>query len=229
MSNKQLIGKAALTYVRTDTGSVALVYAGRPCPSNILPSERERLVPNFLEEVDVEETALGVELGTGIEAHGWSGDPVEGAVDPQAITFDPDNPEGPFVAPDGTAAGTRALAAQGSSSGDVGDVSEDNPNGGTISQVKAWVGDDADRARSALEAEKEADSPRKTLVEDLEAQVAAAEDAEEDDDSDDGSSTPTTGGAGDAGSTPTPAPAPTVVSPPTIGSGGTTGSSSGGS
>lgn len=178
--SKQLIGKAALTYVRTDTGQVALVYAGRPCPGNILASERERLVPDFLEEVEIEDAVVGVELGTGIERTGWSGDPLGGA-DPLAVTFDPDNPEGPFIGPDGTAAGTRELAAQGSGAGDsssTGNVSDEKPNGGTIAEVKAWVGDDADRAAAALDAEKGEAQPRSTLVDALEAKLADSEPAD---------------------------------------------------
>ena len=42
------------------------------------------------------------------------------------------------------------------------------PEGGTIPDVKAWVGDDLDRAEAALAAEMEKDPPRVTLVEYLE-------------------------------------------------------------
>ena len=42
------------------------------------------------------------------------------------------------------------------------------PEDGTIPDVKAWVGDDLDRAEAALAAEMEKDPPRVTLVEYLE-------------------------------------------------------------
>ena len=47
------------------------------------------------------------------------------------------------------------------------EVVEEVPTG-TISEVKAWVGDDKDRARLALDAENDKDDPRVTFVEYLE-------------------------------------------------------------
>lgn len=47
-------------------------------------------------------------------------------------------------------------------------VDDGYPEDGTIPDVKAWVGDDLDRAEAALAAEMEKDPPRVTLVEYLE-------------------------------------------------------------
>jgi hypothetical protein len=48
--------------------------------------------------------------------------------------------------------------------------------GGTVKDVLAEVGDDAEKATAALEAEQASEKPRKSLVEKLEAIVAAADD-----------------------------------------------------
>lgn len=42
------------------------------------------------------------------------------------------------------------------------------PDDATVDEVKAWVGDDPDRARQALDAEQQRDKPRTTLVDALE-------------------------------------------------------------
>lgn len=44
---------------------------------------------------------------------------------------------------------------------------------GTVDEVLAWVGDDKAKAQQALDAEEDADKPRTTLVEALEAMVEA--------------------------------------------------------
>lgn len=43
-----------------------------------------------------------------------------------------------------------------------------NVTDGTISEVLEWVGDDAEKAQAALDAENLKESPRKTLVDELE-------------------------------------------------------------
>lgn len=43
------------------------------------------------------------------------------------------------------------------------------PTDGTVEDIKAWVGDDPDRARIALDAEDTRDKPRSTLVDSLRA------------------------------------------------------------
>ena len=52
-------------------------------------------------------------------------------------------------------------AAQQETPADSGDEVPD----GTITEVKAWVGEDPDRAQAALDAEGTKDNPRVTLVE----------------------------------------------------------------
>lgn len=55
-----------------------------------------------------------------------------------------------------------------------GEEYDDFPADGTIAEVEEWVGDDAGRARHALAVEQgKGDKARSTLVEKLEAQVAA--------------------------------------------------------
>jgi hypothetical protein len=49
---------------------------------------------------------------------------------------------------------------------------------GTINEVKAWVGDDKERAQAALDAENEKDNPRSTLVDWLEGVLAEEDDSE---------------------------------------------------
>lgn len=52
---KRLMGKAPLTLVRTDSGTVAYVYRGKPVPGSITKAERKRLVDEgYLHEVEVE-------------------------------------------------------------------------------------------------------------------------------------------------------------------------------
>lgn len=50
---------------------------------------------------------------------------------------------------------------------------------GTAAEVMAWVGDDADRAQRALDAENKADRPRVTLIDDLERVILRDEDDED--------------------------------------------------
>lgn len=68
------------------------------------------------------------------------------------------------------AAGAHALrAGETSAEDDSADTADtdDYPEGGTIPEVKEWVGDDPDRAQDALDRENEGGSPRVTLVEHL--------------------------------------------------------------
>lgn len=44
------------------------------------------------------------------------------------------------------------------------DLEDDYPEDGTIPEVKAWIGDDLDRAQVALDREGERDTPRVTLL-----------------------------------------------------------------
>jgi hypothetical protein len=54
----RLFGKAPLTIVRTNSGSISYVYKGRPAPNDVSTEERKRLVEgDFLEEREVDEQA----------------------------------------------------------------------------------------------------------------------------------------------------------------------------
>jgi hypothetical protein len=65
----------------------------------------------------------------------------------------------------------QAKAALGVS-GDAPPAGDGVPDG-TVDEVLAWVGSDKARAQKALDAEDEAEKPRTTLVEALEAMVEA--------------------------------------------------------
>lgn len=64
---KQLIGKAALTQVRTTTSRIVLVGKGKPAPADMSAEDRKRLIEEgYLVEVDVaeEETETGPTPGS---------------------------------------------------------------------------------------------------------------------------------------------------------------------
>jgi hypothetical protein len=52
------------------------------------------------------------------------------------------------------------------------EAGDDYPVDGNIPAVKAWVGDDLDRAQFALDAEREDSSPRSTLIDYLESMLS---------------------------------------------------------
>lgn len=66
---KGLRGKAPLTLVRTNDARMVYVYAGRPAPDNITAADRERLVPDYLEEYE-----LPAAVAKALEADGSGSD-----------------------------------------------------------------------------------------------------------------------------------------------------------
>jgi hypothetical protein len=60
-----------------------------------------------------------------------------------------------------------AEAGSGKAANVVTSVSDDEVPTGTVSQVMAWVGNDADKARRAEEKENERDNPRQSLLDKL--------------------------------------------------------------
>lgn len=71
------------------------------------------------------------------------------------------------------------LVGQDSPGGTSGDDDDFDLETANVKDILDWVGDDADRAQQALDAEEDRDEPRSTLVEKLEALTEEEEDDEE--------------------------------------------------
>lgn len=158
-----LIGKAALTVIRLTNGTRANIAQGRAVPESILPDDAKRLVDEgFLEEIDVVDSA-GVELapsgivlddGLRIDATGavvnTSGDVlVPGREDDDEEELELQEPSEP-------------LSAER-----VAEISALN-----VEPLLDEVGDDQVHAAQVLEAELAKGTPRKGVVDGLQAVLA---------------------------------------------------------
>jgi hypothetical protein len=70
---------------------------------------------------------------------------------------------------------TKKAATKKVSAPEPAEVESDSVPEGTTKEILAWVGDDKERAASALDAEKANEKPRKSVVEPLEEMLAEAE------------------------------------------------------